>query len=117
MESYLGEGDRLVDCSVAVDGEMGGDATLAHGVDGGASGCAAGKMDDQRAADRKGSVAGELDFFCGVQPVGWGDFHGLAFFHEGGDEDGEAEEGKGDEEKGFHDLCQMFSQPRSWISR
>ena len=39
----------------------------------------------------------------------------LAFFDEGGDEDGEAEEGEGEEEDGFHDLCQMFSQPRSWI--
>jgi hypothetical protein len=60
-------------------------------------------------------VAGELDFFCGVQPVGGGDEHGLAFFQEGGDEDGEAEEGKADEDDGFHNLCQMFSQPRSWI--
>ena len=117
VESYLGEGDGLEDSSVAVDGEVGGDAALAHGVDGGAGGCAAGKMDDQGAADREGAVAGELDFFCGVQPVGGGDFHGLAFFDEGGDEDGQAEEGEGDEEEGFHDFCQMFSQPRSWMSR
>lgn len=41
----------------------------------------------------------------------------LAFFEETGDEDGDAEDGEGKEEDGFHDFCQMFSQPRSWMSR
>jgi hypothetical protein len=115
VEGDLAKGDRLIDRAVAVDGKMRGDAALAHGIDGGAGGGAAGEMDDQGAANREGAVAGELNFFGGVDPVGGGNEHGLTFFDEGGDEDGEAEEGEGDEEEGFHVLSQMFSQPRSWI--
>ena len=76
VESYLGEGDGLEDSSVAVDGEVGGDSALAHGVDGGFGGGATGEMDDEGAANGEGAVAGELDFFGGFEPVGWGDEHG-----------------------------------------
>lgn len=77
MESYLGEGDGLINFAVSVDGEMGGDASLAHGVDRRFCGGPTGKVDDEGAADGKGAVAGELDFFGGVEPVGWGDEHGV----------------------------------------
>ena len=51
MESYLGEWDRLENFAVSVDGEVGGDAALAHGIDGGCGGGATGEMDDEGAAD------------------------------------------------------------------
>ena len=76
VEGYLGEWDRLENFAVAVDGKVGGDAALAHGFDRGDGGCAPGEMDDEGAADGEGAVAGELDFFSGVEPVGWGNEHG-----------------------------------------
>ena len=76
MEGYLGEGDRLVDGAVSVDGKVGGDVALSHGVDGGEGGGATSEMDDEGAADGERAVAGELDFFGGVEPVGRGDEHG-----------------------------------------
>jgi len=76
VEGYLGEGDRLIDGAVAVDGEVSRDAALAHGVDGGSGGGAPGEVDDEESANGEGAVAGELDFFGGVDPVGGGDGHG-----------------------------------------
>ena len=77
MEGYLGEGDRLKNRAVAVDGEVRGDSADGHGFDGGLGGGATGEMNDEGAADGERSVAGELDFFGDVQPGGRCDEHGL----------------------------------------